>query len=90
MRKPASWMQLPIDDRILETLDSSGLILSPAVLAINIDKSRDEVNRRLSVLVDYGVVRRVKRGYYEITDLGEQYLEGELDASELEEPADQR
>ncbi|RQG92351.1 transcriptional regulator [Natrarchaeobius chitinivorans] len=83
-------MQLPIDDRILETLDSSGLILSPAVLAINIDKSRDEVNRRLSVLVDYGVVRRVKRGYYEITDLGEQYLEGELDASELEEPADQR
>nr|WP_245800681.1 transcriptional regulator [Natrinema saccharevitans] len=89
MRKPASWMQLPIDDRILETLESSGLILSPAVIALNIDKSRDEVNRRLSVLVDHELVQRVKRGYYEITDLGEQYLEGELDASELDESTDE-
>ncbi|OLZ39333.1 PhiH1 repressor [Natrinema saccharevitans] len=82
-------MQLPIDDRILETLESSGLILSPAVIALNIDKSRDEVNRRLSVLVDHELVQRVKRGYYEITDLGEQYLEGELDASELDESTDE-
>ncbi|WP_455448159.1 transcriptional regulator [Natrinema thermotolerans] len=82
-------MQLPIDDRILETLESSGLILSPAVIALNIDKSRDEVNRRLSVLVDHELVQRVKRGYYEITNLGEQYLEGELDASELDESTDE-
>ncbi|PGF15362.1 transcriptional regulator [Natrinema sp. CBA1119] len=77
-------MQLPIDDRILESLESSGMILSPAVIAINIDKSRDEVNRRLSILVEYGVVTRVKRGYYEITAAGEQYLAGELDADGLE------
>ncbi|MFB1066526.1 transcriptional regulator [Natrinema sp. H-ect4] len=77
-------MQLPIDDRILEALESSGMILSPTVIAINIDKSRDEVNRRLSILVEYGVVTRVKRGYYEITDAGEQYLAGELDAGDLE------
>ncbi len=84
VRQPASWMQLPIDDRILEALESSGMILSPAVIAINIDKSRDEVNRRLSILVEYGVVTRVKRGYYEITDTGEEYLSGEVDASTLE------
>lgn len=76
-------MQLPIDERILEILESSGLILSPAVISMNIDKSRDEVNRRISTLVEYGMVRRVKRGYYEITDEGSAYLAGELDASTL-------
>lgn len=81
MRQPASWMQLPIDDRILEALASSGMILSPSVIAINIDKSRSQVNRRLSVLVEYGLVTRVKRGYYEVTSTGEAYLEGDLDAS---------
>ncbi|WP_207592073.1 transcriptional regulator [Halomontanus rarus] len=84
MRSPGKWMQLPIDDRILEALESSGMILSPAVIAENIDKSRHEVNRRLSVLVEYGLVIRVKRGYYEIAEPGREYLEGELDASGLD------
>nr|WP_246308321.1 type IV toxin-antitoxin system AbiEi family antitoxin domain-containing protein [Halosimplex rubrum] len=78
-RTPPGWMQLPIDDRILECLSSSGLILSPSVIAINIDKSRDEVNRRLTTLTDKGYVERVKRGYYRITELGERYLQGDLD-----------
>jgi len=77
-------MQLPIDERILEALDSSGMILSPSVIAINIDKSRDEVNRRLSTLVEYGLVTRVQRGYYEITETGEAYLAGEIEKSQLE------
>ncbi|ELY42553.1 MULTISPECIES: helix-turn-helix domain-containing protein [Natronorubrum] len=84
MRQPGDWMQQPTDDRVLEALDSSGLILSPAVLAKNIERSREEVTRRLSALVDYGLVTRVERGYYEITDLGEQYLAGDLDAADLE------
>ena len=72
-------MQMPIDDRILEALATSGLVLSPAVIAFNIDKSRSEVNRRLSVLVDHGFVSKPKRGYYKITEVGEQYLDGEID-----------
>jgi predicted transcriptional regulator len=79
-------MQLPVDERILEALDTSGMILSPSVIAINIDKSRSEINRRLATLVDYGLVTRVKRGYYEITDDGRTYLEGDLDATELSGP----
>jgi len=75
-------MQLPIDDRILELLDSSELILSPSVIAINIDKSRDEVNRRLTILLDHNLVTRVKRGYYEITDRGQEYVTGELDLTD--------
>ncbi|ODR80346.1 PhiH1 repressor [Haladaptatus sp. W1] len=84
MRQPGDWMQLPTDERILEVLESAGLILSPAVVAKNIDRSRHEVSRRLSVLVEYGFVERVERGYYVIAEPGEQYLAGELDASELE------
>jgi len=76
-------MQMPIDDRILEALATSGLVLSPSVIAFNIDKSRSEVNRRLSALVEHGLVERVKRGYYKITELGEQYLAGEVDPDEL-------
>jgi predicted transcriptional regulator len=58
-------------------------VLSPAVIALNIDKSRSEVNRRLSELVGIGLVERVKRGYYEITDAGERYLSGDLDPDEF-------
>lgn len=76
-------MQLPIDDRILEALATSGMILSPSVIAINIDKSRSQVNRRLAVLVEYGLVTRVQRGYYELTADGQAYLDGQLDASTL-------
>jgi DNA-binding IclR family transcriptional regulator len=76
-------MQMPIDDRILEALATSGLVLSPSVIAFNIDKSRSEVNRRLSVLVEHDLVERVKRGYYEITNLGERYLAGDINLDDL-------
>jgi len=82
VREPIPGMQLPIDERILEAL-ATGLVLSPAVIALNIDKSRSEVNRRLAELVDFGLAERVKRGYYEITNAGEQYLSGDLDPNEL-------
>ncbi|MEY7851597.1 winged helix-turn-helix domain-containing protein [Natrarchaeobius sp. A-rgal3] len=88
MRKPGNWMQNPTDERILEALNT-GLELGPTTIARNIDRDRTGVSRRLSVLVDYGLVNRVEEGYYEITDLGGQYLEGELDASELEGPTNQ-
>jgi len=78
-------MQMPIDERILEALDTSEMILSPAVIAKNIDKTRSEVNRRLSVLVEQGFVTRVERGYYEIADRGSKYLSGDFDASALDD-----
>lgn len=90
VRQPAQWMQLPIDERILEALDSSGMILSPAVIAMNIEKSRDEVNRRLSILVEHSLVSRVQRGYYEITDLGERYLSGEFNPSDSQHSTDSK
>lgn len=79
MRKPAEWMT-PMDDRILEALDA-GLILSPAIIAYNIGKSREAVGRRLIELADAELVERVDRGRYEITSRGQSYLQGELEPS---------
>jgi predicted transcriptional regulator len=72
-----------LDDEILELLDSSNLILSPSIIAFNIDRSREGVADRIAMLTDYGLVEKVERGKYRITEEGEQYLRGELDVSEL-------
>ena len=75
---------MPTDDRILEVLES-GFRFTPAVIAENIDKSRTHVSRRLSDLTENGLVEKPKRGYYEITERGRDYLAGDLDADELED-----
>lgn len=80
-RNPQEWMQLPSDDRILETLGSSGLILTPSIIALNIDISREHASRRISKLEEHGFVERVERGHYEITNKGKRYLEGEKDTT---------
>nr|WP_311170636.1 winged helix-turn-helix domain-containing protein [Halobellus sp. ZY16] len=72
------------DDRVLELLEESGLILSPAVIAKNLDYSRNWVSRRLGKIVDADLVEQIDDGYYRITDRGRAYLAGELDADDLE------
>lgn len=79
MDDPGDWMQRPTDVRILEAFTQSDMILSPAVIAKNIGRSREEVNRRLAELTDHGYVERVGRGYYEIVDTGEQFIQESLD-----------
>lgn len=81
-------MQLPTDDYILEVLDS-GLGLTPAVIAWNIDKGRTTVQKRLTPLASAGLIERVdEKGYYKLTDDGRAYLEGDLDADDLEPAED--
>lgn len=75
IRQPADWMT-PMDDAILELFHSSNLILTPAIIALNIDHSREEVNRRLNKLENHDLVKKVERGKYRMTNLGEQYLRG--------------
>ncbi|AVP39969.1 transcriptional regulator [Halorubrum pleomorphic virus 9] len=83
MRPRVSWMTQG-DDRILETLESSGIVLSPAVLAYNTDYTRNYVNKRLRKLRHKDLVVRVDSGYYEITDRGRAYLAGNLNSEDLE------
>lgn len=85
MRRPrVSWMTQG-DDRVLETLADSGLILSPAVIAINTDYTRNYINKRIAVLRENRLVERIDGGYYAITDKGRAYLAGDLDADDLEQ-----
>jgi len=73
------------DDRILELLDESGLLLTPAVLAKNLEYNRSWVSERISILVDAGLVENPEKSFYTITDRGRAYLSGELDADDLED-----
>lgn len=85
IRQPGDWM-VPMDDEILELFHSAHLVLTPAIIAYNIDRSREEVNRRLTILEDEELVARVERGKYRITTLGEQYLQGQLATNREESP----
>lgn len=85
LRHPGGWM-VPMDDRILELFHSSDLVLTPAIIAYNIEHSREEVNRRLTALEAHGLVQRPERGKYRITQIGEQYLHGELATNSQKTP----
>lgn len=77
-RHAADWM-VPLDDEILTHFHHKDLVLTPAIVAYNLDRSREEVNRRLSEMTDCGLVDRVERGKYRITAVGERYLSGTPD-----------
>ena len=84
MRPRVSWMN-QTDDRILSLLEESGLMLSPAVIAANLDYTRGWVSKRLRKLLEAGLVEKSQSSYYEITERGEKYLVGEIEAGILED-----
>ena len=74
------------DDRVLETLEESELVLSPKVLAVNTDYSRHYVSERLSKLLKADLVKKQDDGLYRITEKGRSYLSGEIGSENLELP----
>nr|WP_193787915.1 PhiH1 repressor [Natronolimnohabitans innermongolicus] len=82
MRQPADWM-VPSDDRILELLREEGNLTPQAVEDFGGPVS-GHASDRLPLLATYGLVTKISRGLYRITDTGVAYLDEELDASELE------
>ncbi len=77
------------DDRILEYIkeEESG---SPAELKDSgfIRVSKSQISRRLRRLAEYGMLQHLGNGVYVITQRGEDYLAGDLDADEIEDPDD--
>ena len=73
--KEPDWLT-EMDEEILEVL-SSNLILSPSIIAENIDRSREGVSNRLNSLQAGGLVKKVDRGKYRLTTEGEEVLFGE-------------
>ena len=58
--------------RILEALADAEILAvqSPALIAYNLDLSRQHVSRSLRALVDRGLVEKVDTGKYRITEAG--------------------
>lgn len=77
------------DDRILEVIREEGSG-SPSELAGTdvIRVSRQHVSRRLQKLADHQLLTHLGNGVYVITEEGKKYLDGELDADELEDASD--
>lgn len=86
VRQRADW-QNPVDDQILELMRDEGNLTPRAVEDFGVSVS-DHAGDRLSILRRYGLVERISRGLYRLTDDGRAYLDEELDASTLE-PVDE-
>jgi repressor of nif and glnA expression len=92
MRPQVSWMT-ENDNILLEFLSERDLALSPRVIKYNletrenVDMAYSTVNHRLKLLLDHGLVKKEysEGGYYAITEKGEAYLAGEIDADDLED-----
>lgn len=82
-RKP-DWLT-EMDEEILEVM-STGLMLGPTAIAENIDRSREGVSNRLNSLQAGGLVEKIERGKYEITDEGYRIYVGAPEG--LESPSD--
>lgn len=71
-------LRQPTDFLVLEALHSYGRNVAPNVAEIT-GKSRKNVNNRLPVLADYGLVRKIgpaqRSGLYEITERGRVVLQ---------------
>lgn len=93
MRESADWMSNPADDRILEVIREEGnmtpLALSREGEVPRIDIGRKWAGARCRELVRYGLLRKVDKGLFAITDKGLAYLDEELDASELDPVGDE-
>lgn len=71
------------DDRILEYLrEEEAATPSDMVKSGFVRYSNTYISQRLSKLAERGLVKKISRGVYTITERGEQYLDGEIDTSE--------
>lgn len=81
VRQRADWMA-PTDDAILELIEEEGNLTPQAIEDFGVSVA-DHAGKRCSTLAKYGLLERISRGLYRLTDKGEGYLAGDVDASEL-------
>ena len=85
MRKPISWMTRA-DDYILNFMEEHDIILSPVIIAINLDLTRQYVSQRCKKLSRADLIDEVENSKYQLNDRGRVYLDGELSSDELPDP----
>jgi predicted transcriptional regulator len=74
------------DERVLEFLHEKDIVASPSVIAANIDYTQEYLSRRCRKLTNAGLLQRVDASNYRVTDLGERFLNGDVDADEITTP----
>jgi DNA-binding MarR family transcriptional regulator len=79
------WMS-PIDYEIILFFDNHDILASPKVVSVNIDYDRQYTSKRLSKLEEAGLLVKESSGLYQLSDLARDFLNGEIDADELDEP----
>lgn len=72
-----------VDEAILETMREEGNMTPRALEDFDVTVA-NYARDRLSQMCKYGLVERLSRGLYRLTDDGEAFLDEELDARELE------
>ena len=94
MRKHADWM-VEVDERILEFLFEEGNRL-PSVIrdqisekGVAMDYTGNYIGDRCRLLANAGLLLNVGGGNYSITEEGEAFLDGDLDAGELPDPSEE-
>lgn len=85
-RKTAAWQQL-LDDRVLEYVAEHGWA-TPGILVrcADVHASEARVRERCAMLHYAGLLAVVHGETYELTSLGQRYLDGDLDAAHLPRP----
>ncbi|MFC4449812.1 MarR family transcriptional regulator [Halorussus aquaticus] len=78
------WMS-PIDYEILLFFEDHDILVSPKVLAVNIDYDRQYTSKRCRKLTQEGILEQDDSGLYRLSDKGRKFLSGDLDAEELED-----
>ena len=81
--KRVSWFS-KIDYPIFGFLDDHNIRVTPKVVAGNIDYDRSYTGRRLRALRDAGLLEQDDEAFYTLSDLGEEFLAGNLSKEELE------
>lgn len=93
MRKHADWLT-QADERILEFISEYGNHPPKAIcdqlseIGGAMDYSASYIRRECRKLADYGFLKNVGSGTYSITELGTQFLNGQVDASKIAENND--
>lgn len=86
-RHRATWT-CPVDEQLIERLrDEGGLTPYTCDEVFDIATANYPSNR-LSKFAEYGLVERLGRGLYQLTDDGQAFLDGELDPSTLDPVTD--
>ena len=81
------WM-IPLDEDVLELFRSGEEVFSPSHVAEADICTDPQAAHRCRQLADHGLLEKHMTGVYEITDLGERFLDGEVDPAALEDGAE--